>query len=386
MATTDKTKARTTRRTRIVCISDTHNCTVKLPPGDVLIHAGDITNQGSHSELSKAVKWLEGLQYEAKIIIAGNHDITLDADFYARHGHDFHNKKPESHEECLALVQSSPSLTYLHHETATIRLSSPTGPRTEFTVFGSPLAPAFRNWAFYYPPLLESLSCCETSIATSDELSTSPWEDIPARADIVVTHTPPRDHCDDRGGVDRPTGCEALRRALWRVRPRLAVCGHMHEGRGVSRVSWDLGRRYGERDDDDLAGAWQDPGAGGNNKISLVNLTAKNASLPLDNDGLWYEDGTGDVPIERRGEAKASGEAGGEMVAPGWYGRRETCVVNAAILKSKFPHKGGKQFNKPIVVDLDLPVVEGNFDNFEWLHVHLDNYAAYSNQVGSIPY
>lgn len=40
------------RRTRIVCISDTHNSTVKLPDGDVLIHAGDLTNQGSYSEVS----------------------------------------------------------------------------------------------------------------------------------------------------------------------------------------------------------------------------------------------------------------------------------------------------------------------------------------------
>ena len=40
-----------TRRTRFVCISDTHNCTVKLPKGDVLIHAGDLTNQGSLSEV-----------------------------------------------------------------------------------------------------------------------------------------------------------------------------------------------------------------------------------------------------------------------------------------------------------------------------------------------
>lgn len=40
------------RRTRIVCISDTHNCTVKLPKGDVLIHAGDLTNQGSYSEVN----------------------------------------------------------------------------------------------------------------------------------------------------------------------------------------------------------------------------------------------------------------------------------------------------------------------------------------------
>lgn len=35
------------RRTRIVCVSDTHNSTVSLPQGDVLIHAGDLTTQGS---------------------------------------------------------------------------------------------------------------------------------------------------------------------------------------------------------------------------------------------------------------------------------------------------------------------------------------------------
>lgn len=41
-----------TRRTRFVCVSDTHNHNVKLPTGDVLIHAGDLTNQGSYSEVS----------------------------------------------------------------------------------------------------------------------------------------------------------------------------------------------------------------------------------------------------------------------------------------------------------------------------------------------
>lgn len=39
------------RKTRFVCISDTHNYTFKLPKGDVLIHAGDLTNQGSLSEV-----------------------------------------------------------------------------------------------------------------------------------------------------------------------------------------------------------------------------------------------------------------------------------------------------------------------------------------------
>lgn len=59
------------RKTRIVCISDTHNQTPKLPPGDVLIHAGDLSNQGSITELRKTVDWLEKADYEAKIVIAG---------------------------------------------------------------------------------------------------------------------------------------------------------------------------------------------------------------------------------------------------------------------------------------------------------------------------
>lgn len=64
-----------TRRTRFVCISDTHNSSpngaFKLPKGDVLIHAGDMTNQGSFKELQKTIKWIEDSDFEAKIVIAG---------------------------------------------------------------------------------------------------------------------------------------------------------------------------------------------------------------------------------------------------------------------------------------------------------------------------
>jgi 3',5'-cyclic AMP phosphodiesterase CpdA len=60
---------------RIVCISDTHNAApgegYTLPEGDVLIHAGDFTNQGSRSEMTKAVKWLAEAKFEVKIVVAG---------------------------------------------------------------------------------------------------------------------------------------------------------------------------------------------------------------------------------------------------------------------------------------------------------------------------
>lgn len=68
-------KSNTTCKTRFVCVSDTHNATAygsfKLPKGDVLIHAGDLTNQGSFTELQKTVRWIEEANFEAKIVIAG---------------------------------------------------------------------------------------------------------------------------------------------------------------------------------------------------------------------------------------------------------------------------------------------------------------------------
>jgi predicted phosphodiesterase len=66
-----------TRKTRIVFLSDTHNQTPSLPRGDILIHAGDLTNQGSHAELLKTVGWLERVgregRFEAVVVVAGTY-------------------------------------------------------------------------------------------------------------------------------------------------------------------------------------------------------------------------------------------------------------------------------------------------------------------------
>lgn len=66
------------RKTRFVCVSDTHNLSpangaFKLPKGDVLIHAGDLTNQGTHSEFLKTLSWIEAADFEVKIVVAGRH-------------------------------------------------------------------------------------------------------------------------------------------------------------------------------------------------------------------------------------------------------------------------------------------------------------------------
>lgn len=64
------------RRTRFVCISDTHGYTpseagFKLPLGDVLIHAGDLSNNGTITELERTIDWISKADYEIKIVVAG---------------------------------------------------------------------------------------------------------------------------------------------------------------------------------------------------------------------------------------------------------------------------------------------------------------------------
>ena len=71
---------------KIVCISDTHgrheHLTSKLmgnilPEGDLLLHAGDLTNVGGKGEVEGVLDWLIEIapRYTHGVVfIAGNHD------------------------------------------------------------------------------------------------------------------------------------------------------------------------------------------------------------------------------------------------------------------------------------------------------------------------
>ena len=342
----------------------------------------------------------------------GNHDITLDADFYAQHGLSFHNQHPQDPDDCLKLLKSSPTITYLNHESAVIKLS---GPRTTFKVFGSPYSPADGLWAFGYD---------------STEQASRLWNQIPMDTDVVVTHAPPKHHCDENKDR-RSAGCEILRQTLWRVRPRLSVCGHVHEGRGSERVLWDLHDpkvKYKESD----TKYWIDPGHD-NKKQSLIDLTSRGgtpldykiiegdepppvtlqrpqsgmtwrssrvdeALMPFKSNGYqtsWgassvspgnetnalacsptdpeftelassnqptvfgspFGIGEADSSTRGQGGVPSSGHCDMEALS-GRMGRKETCVINAAIKASSWSPKSSvaKRFNKPTVVDVDLPV------------------------------
>lgn len=201
--------------------------------------------------------------------------------------------------------------------------------------------------------------------------------------DVLVTHGPARTHRDEQylrpnGSDGGPAGCEALRQAMWRVRPRLAVCGHIHEGRGVERVRWDLDStniRFKEK----AIEHWDDPGQG-NNKLCLVDLSRKGGK-PLCNDGgravlsgSSMRDGgmstagpglstpreTGDVAYPGIGVEGLGGNPSSprsdQPALIGRQGRMETCIINCAIMSGSYPHRGPRRLMKPIVVDIDLPV------------------------------
>lgn len=51
-----------------VCVSDTHNAQPKLPNGEILIHAGDLTQSGSLQEIQKTVDWLRSQPHAIKIV------------------------------------------------------------------------------------------------------------------------------------------------------------------------------------------------------------------------------------------------------------------------------------------------------------------------------
>lgn len=212
----------------------------------------------------------------------GNHDITLDKSFYDQHGLYFHNQNPQDADECKNLLKRSSSILYLEHEAAVVRLLATNGPRTYFKIFGSPYSPARGLWAFGYG---------STEAAQL-------WDQIPLDSDVVVTHTPAKFHCDETNDR-RAAGCEALRCMLWRVRPQLAICGHVHEGRGAEIIKWDLTNSNIKYKESGVK-VWSDPGKD-NKKISLVDLTARGGTTSISNNGA-----VGDVVYDPPQYAKLS--------------------------------------------------------------------------------
>ncbi|KAH8697829.1 putative phosphoesterase [Talaromyces proteolyticus] len=186
----------------ICCISDTHNSKPSLPDGDVLLHAGDLSQYGTFDEIQAQIKWLDLQPHKHKIVIAGNHDLILDQSFVNTHPYREIGKPGKTRQD----LQWG-SVIYLEDSSYTIR--SDDGHR-KLRVYGSPQTPKYGNFAFQYDPIK------------------SIWNHrIPDDIDILLSHGPPAAHLDEGG-----KGCKSLLQEIWRVKPKLVVFGHIHGGRG----------------------------------------------------------------------------------------------------------------------------------------------------------
>lgn len=178
---------------QIVAISDTHgqHSQLVLPPGDLLIHAGDVSGRGQRTEIVDFLQWFAAQPHPYKVMIAGNHDFYFEQ---------------ESEERIRQVLPAN--IVYLNDSGTTVN---------GLRIWGSPISPWFFNWAF--------------NRHRGADIQQH-WNLIPAHTDILITHGPVH------GILDRTThgeavGCENLLATVQTIRPRYFVCGHIHEAYGM---------------------------------------------------------------------------------------------------------------------------------------------------------
>lgn len=198
----------------VVCISDTHNTKPDLPPGDLLLHAGDLTVSGTPAELHDALSWLASQPHRYKVVIAGNHDTCLDSN---------HRSQEKAAIDWESLF-SNHGVVYLQDTATTLHFPTPVD-RT-IKVYGSPKTRKHGSGGFQY---------------AADK---NPWVGVvPVDTDILLTHGPPKYHLD----LSTMLGCRFLLEEIWKVRPALHVFGHIHAGYGMEVVCWNEAQRVYEK-------------------------------------------------------------------------------------------------------------------------------------------
>lgn len=178
---------------QITTISDTHgkHAQLKLPSGDILLHAGDISSKGNPAEIDDFLSWFEKQDYKYKIFIAGNHDFFFED-----------NKATQ----IAALIPDN--IIYLNDSGIEIE---------GLKIWGSPISPWFYDWAF--------------NRRRGKDIKKH-WDLIPADTDILITHGPAHGILDLTTGKIR-AGCEDLLHKIKEIKPKIHLSGHIHEGYGA---------------------------------------------------------------------------------------------------------------------------------------------------------
>src|SRR3990167_5659397 len=185
---------------RIAAFSDFHGMhdRLVLPTDcDLAIIAGDVLNDGYKHDWEKFLIWVKRVQssgiFPEVVMIAGNHDQVLQT------------------MEIEKIRDSLYPWSYLKNSAVRVE---------NLTIWGSPHTPkiwADDPWAFVYD---------------RDETAVRVWKDIPEDVDILVTHGPAYGTLDWVDPMYPAVGCIALADRLNSIRPKVHICGHIHESYG----------------------------------------------------------------------------------------------------------------------------------------------------------
>lgn len=155
----------------------------RAPDADVVIGAGDFASV--HEGLGDAIGVLRAIETPT-VVVPGNN---------------------ETEEELRAACEGWDAVTVLHGEAADVA-----GETFYGLGAGIPVTPW--DWSF----------------DLDEDSAAARLEGLPAEA-ILVVHSPPQGHCD-RSAAGEHLGSTAILAAIEAKRPRLAVCGHVHEAWG----------------------------------------------------------------------------------------------------------------------------------------------------------
>lgn len=180
---------------KVVAISDSHcgHYELKMPAGDMLIHAGDFTGMGTRSEILSFCEWLANQPYEHKIVVAGNHELDMEL-----HPHEY--------------IQ-------MFHDAGAVYLMDQTVKISGFTIHGSPWCNPYGEWAFMRDQSHQKAA----------------YELIPKEVDILVTHNPPYGILD-KNGRGLSCGSSALLDAILARDIKHHVFGHIHASSGKDKM------------------------------------------------------------------------------------------------------------------------------------------------------
>ena len=289
---------------------------------------------------------LKDIDAPVKLVIAGNHDISLDSDYVLSHvgkpgaGGAWRRigKKSEA-ESVIKEVKElwlgeggrakEEGVTFLEEGVHQIELSN--GARV--TVYASPYTPQFMDFGFSHRTKEDRYNNPKATLTDAKNIATNPippFESTTTPIDICITHGPPFRRLDQtKHGAH--AGCPHLLRAVLRARPLLHCFGHIHEGWGAQRITWS----------NEVDAIIAKP-----TSIVEWQQTRWKAGIAQDGHGFERVQVDLDTAKEQHGVFVDISESGGKGLKRG----EESLLVNAAIMDVRY-----EPTNAPWIIDLDLP-------------------------------